>query len=378
MILRLLVLLLICFSNFAYAFDFSGIIIPDQIDDSIMSEVEDFIQNQKKIDTDIKEEVSRVIPSEIKEGINTGACGDVTAFKGRYLYFFSFSMPENSIKNALRTALQINDKYGSNRVVMVVNGFKDNNLIETFKYMAGLMKETEFKRDLPIEMNPDLFEFYNVKAVPVLIKDTNDSAFCSKALSIAKGDTGIRYLIEKLESSDPGPHGNLYQVAEKSVVDFFKEKLKYAIDKMQHKKPEEILAGAYTIKKRVLPEVDENKKYCFDPSIVLKRDILDQSGNVIAPKGTKVNPLDHIKIGRYIVIDGDNTLHMKYAAEGNFDKIMIASGDAFKLMRTSGRRIYFATEEIIDRFKIKKVPAVITQEGKEVCIEEIKLKATSN
>jgi len=363
----------------ANSFDFSDIIKPDSVDSSVLTHVEDFMKKSPSIgsntgSSNIQNSVLDLVPEQIKQGLSSDLCGDISVFKGKYLYFFSFGMPEKSIENAIREAIKINTDSGGENVVLVVKGFKDNDFVETMRYMAELMKKPGLDTDLPIEMNPDLFEAYNVESVPVLIRDISKTTTCDSQLLVARGDTGLRYLIEKAENQDPGPHGQMYPVKEESLIAYFKEKIQATLAKMQEADPNEIIGKALAINNDTIKGATEDKERCFDPSITIKRDILDHAGNVFIPKGTRVNPLDHIQLGRYIVIDGSNNKEVQYAMQGNFDKIMIVRGNALELMQTHKRRVFFATEEIIQRFRIEKTPSIITQKDKEVCIREVKVK----
>jgi hypothetical protein len=54
---------------------------------------------------------------------------------------------------------------------------------------------------------------------------------------------------------------------------------------------------------------------------------------------------------------------VEFALKGDFKKIILISGDLERLIKTHGKPFYLANDELIERFRIMRVPAVI--EGEE-------------
>ncbi|MGR0140608.1 type-F conjugative transfer system protein TraW, partial [Pseudomonas sp. RSP] len=56
------------------------------------------------------------------------------------------------------------------------------------------------------------------------------------------------------------------------------------------------------------------------------------------------------------------------------DKVILVAGSFLKLNREWGRPVYFDQQGILTKkFGIERVPAVITQKGRQLQIEELKL-----
>jgi len=60
------------------------------------------------------------------------------------------------------------------------------------------------------------------------------------------------------------------------------------------------------------------------------------------------------------------------ALSGGYRTMMIISGDLSKLITKHRKRFWFAPDEVLDKFRIRRVPAIIEQEGKLVRITEKK------
>jgi len=377
----LLVLLVLSFSlftplSFASQFDDDiSDIIQRNIDESLIKDAEELSnvshENMNKMLDELKKDdtVSKITkPAPFSsEGDERSCKKDSEIFKGKYLYFFSYAMPEGSIKDAIKSAVEINKE--DKKVVLVVKGFKDNDMVESIKYVWKIIKEMDIKTDLPIEVNPDLFEEYKIIDVPVMIYDDG------KVIKSVKGDRNISFLMDKINEkgdNNKGIWGMLYPVKEESVVNYFRSKLAEVLKRYEEQGKNINLEKLYTLDKYtgMFPNAKEERKRCFDPSIELSKNIYDIKGNLLFEAGTVVNPLDFVNIGKYIVINGNDDKQLEYAMKGDYDLIMITEGNAKKIADKYNKIVYFVNDLIIKRLKIEKVPSVIIQEGRSVCVEE--------
>ena len=377
----LLVLLVLSFSlftplSFASQFDDDiSDIIQRNIDESLIKDAEELSnashENMNKMLDELKKDdtVSKITkPAPFSsEGDEMSCKKDSEIFRGKYLYFFSYVMPEGSIRDAIKSAVEINKE--DKKVVLVVKGFKDNDMVESIKYVWKIMKEMDIKTDLPIEVNPDLFEEYKITDVPVMIYDDG------KVIKSVKGDRNIGFLIEKINEkgdNNKGIWGMLYPVKEESVVNYFRSKLAEVLKRYEEQGKNINLEKLYTLDKYtgMFPNAKEERKRCFDPSIELSKNIYDIKGNLLFEAGTVVNPLDFVNIGKYIVINGNDDKQLEYAMKGDYDLIMITEGNVKKIADKYNKVVYFVNDLIIKRLKIEKVPSVIIQEGRSVCVEE--------
>jgi conjugal transfer pilus assembly protein TraW len=124
----------------------------------------------------------------------------------------------------------------------------------------------------------------------------------------------------------------------------------------------------------------ERRTFSYDPSITVAQDLKDHKGQVFHHKGDKVNPL-HI-IGKMtkplLFIDGDDTDHLTWAFKmlklHPLAKIILVKGAPLKIMEEIGLTIYFDQHgKITKKLGIKQVPAIVTQSGEVLKIEEMKV-----
>jgi len=120
------------------------------------------------------------------------------------------------------------------------------------------------------------------------------------------------------------------------------------------------------------------RTFFFDPSVVLERDIADQTGRIIIPAGTRVNPLDRITLSRRLFFfDGRDPRQVMQAKtvmekDGAAVKLVLVAGSYMDLMRNWNRRVYFDQQgELTQRLGIQRVPALVGQEGKRLRIDEM-------
>ena len=125
-----------------------------------------------------------------------------------------------------------------------------------------------------------------------------------------------------------------------------------------------------------LGPAEKARHWSFDPSIVVENDIRDQKGNLVAAAGTRVNPLAFVQLKQDIVfVDGDDEAQVAWAVEGwsaSKAKIVFVSGSPFDRMKDHKRRFFFDQRgELVRKFGIQHVPAVVRGRGEVLDIEEV-------
>lgn len=117
----------------------------------------------------------------------------------------------------------------------------------------------------------------------------------------------------------------------------------------------------------------------FDPSIQVTQSIVDDKGQVIVAAGTIVNPLETIGLARPLFFfdarDPRQEAHARKLMSTQPAGVLpiLTGGSYMDLMRRWKTRVYFDQGgEITRRFGIRQVPALVTQDGKRLRIEELK------
>ncbi len=120
------------------------------------------------------------------------------------------------------------------------------------------------------------------------------------------------------------------------------------------------------------------RTYYFDPSVQANRDIKDAEGKLIVAAGQTMNPLDYTSMSEWLVFfDGSDERQVRAAEELGrkyewMVKPILVKGGPFEIMRRWKRQVYFDQGGyMVKRLGIQNVPALVTQEGKKLRIDEL-------
>lgn len=188
-----------------------------------------------------------------------------------------------------------------------------------------------------------------------------------------------------LHAEQLGQYGNTWNIQEQDAIDMIKGRLgemekRGELTKYWNDYRDTQLAGLENPKP--LPGIEpvvEPQIRMYDPTYTYAETVKDHLGNVLVPAGTKINPLDYTPLSKAIIfIDGRDPKQLAYAKqrteEHPRDKVILVAGSFLKLNREWGRPVYFDQQGILTRkFGIERVPAVLTQKGRQLQIEELKL-----
>lgn len=126
-----------------------------------------------------------------------------------------------------------------------------------------------------------------------------------------------------------------------------------------------------------LGRATKSRTYYFDPSIQANRDVKDQAGKVIVAAGTRVNPLDYVGMSEWLLFfDGTDARQVEqaYKLGEKYEwmiKPILVNGGPIDLMRKWKKRVYFDQGgNLVRKLSIENVPALVTQEGKRLRIDE--------
>jgi len=203
----------------------------------------------------------------------------------------------------------------------------------------------------------------------------------------------MRYLVVSLLLSisfsahatvyDLGVVGQTYEIAEPDMLEGFYSKLREAeadgkMAEVEQQMKERFIAHANRPKGVVLPRTQNHRVHYFDPTIVLSQDIVDHEGNVLWPMGTTVNPLEYVPMTQqWLFFDGDDPVQAAWAHDylkryPNQVRPILIQGAVLELTEAWEVRLYFDQHgKYVEKFGIRTVPSLISQEGKKLRIDEI-------
>ena len=185
---------------------------------------------------------------------------------------------------------------------------------------------------------------------------------------------------EEKEIIDYGQRGHLFVIEEESFLDMINRKLMIAQKNGAIKKwQEESIERARNSIKNPIPisgisSTKEAREFYYDPTYIQKEEIKDNEGNIIVKAGTFVNPLEYLSWGEdFIFIDGSDKKQVLWALarEG---RIILINGSPIELKKEHNKDFYFDQRgSLVDKFGIRQVPAIVSQEGVKLKINEIRL-----
>ena len=191
-------------------------------------------------------------------------------------------------------------------------------------------------------------------------------------------------LISAVRAADYGQMGQTFPIIEADLLTTIETKLRTleangGIERLQREMQEQAVASVRRPKRvdGMTPAITK-REWLFDPSIVTEDDIVDAKGNLIAARGTRVNPLDMVQLHQALVfIDGDNAAELAWAVKTWSDaraKIIFVSGSPFDAMKPWQRRFYFDQGgTLTGKFGIRHTPAVVSAAGANLKISEFPL-----
>jgi conjugal transfer pilus assembly protein TraW len=130
-----------------------------------------------------------------------------------------------------------------------------------------------------------------------------------------------------------------------------------------------------------LSKTAKARTFYYDPSITVTRDVIDPtSGKLLVPASTRVNPLDYVSLSKKLFFfDARDKDQVKEAEDlirrlGGRVKPILTGGSYMGLMRQWKRKVYFDQQgTLVKKFGIEHVPAIVSQEGKMLRIDEVQL-----
>ena len=185
-------------------------------------------------------------------------------------------------------------------------------------------------------------------------------------------------------AQDLGVIGPVYPIAEPSLLEVILAKLREAdangvMARLQRDTQASVKRGIeQPTPVAKITKTTMARSFYYDPSIVVPYAITDADGKVIVAPGTKVNPLDTVSLSkRLLFIDARDTAQIGRARgildeHGGKVKVILTGGSYLELIRHWKRPVFYDQQgQLSDQLGIRHVPALVTQEGRRLRIDEI-------
>ena len=188
-----------------------------------------------------------------------------------------------------------------------------------------------------------------------------------------------------LQAEDLGVIGPTYEIAERDLIDVFKDKFRRMektgeLARMQDDYKRQVV-GAIERPRPVagIRPTETARTFYIDLTWTLDRNVVDEKGNILYPAGTRVNPFDYDRMSKVLLFfDGRDKKQVEFAkrfmAESRTPvKPILVAGEPLKLMREWKREVFYDQGGALSkRFSITQSPAMVAQEGKRIRVDEIR------
>jgi conjugal transfer pilus assembly protein TraW len=122
------------------------------------------------------------------------------------------------------------------------------------------------------------------------------------------------------------------------------------------------------------------RSFLFDPTVTTPEPVRDHEGRVLVAAGTRVNPLDYVGLSQPLIFfdarDRDQVgvaLALRQRHQGRA-RLILTGGSFIDFMKRHDLRVYYDQQGLlVQRLGIRQVPALVTQEGRMLRIDELKV-----
>ena len=124
------------------------------------------------------------------------------------------------------------------------------------------------------------------------------------------------------------------------------------------------------------------RSFLFDPTVTAPDTVRNPEGKVLVAAGARVNPLDYVSLSQPLIFfdarDRDQVktaLALRQRHRGRAH-LILTGGSYVDFMKRHDLRVYYDQQGLlVRRLGIRQVPALVTQEGRMLRIDELKVGA---
>ena len=191
-------------------------------------------------------------------------------------------------------------------------------------------------------------------------------------------------IVNGVYANNLGNYGQIFPVIEEDLRHFIMRKLKFMqstgeLERYQHDISNKVAEHIIKPKSLGLTPTNNPQSFFVDPTQILNKDIFSSEGVLIAAKGTRLNPFEHVHFKKTLFfIDGDDNSQVLWAQKHykNYEFVkFIFTGGNVKILSEKFDRVYFDVKrELVQKLHIVHVPSVVSQVELKWMITEIGIK----
>jgi conjugal transfer pilus assembly protein TraW len=186
---------------------------------------------------------------------------------------------------------------------------------------------------------------------------------------------GLLFIASPVYAKNLEAIGTTYSIVEPDLVEEVKAKVdqeklaKFMAEQRRNYKPKDIHA---------LPTAKADRTFFVDMTFTLDHDIQGENGEIMYQRGLTWNPLDYVSPPGLVVINGEDAKQVDWFEKSPYyknlkTKLLLSAGYAAPLVKQLDRPVFYLTKSIADRLQLSTAPCVITQNGKKMMVQEVKI-----
>ena len=186
------------------------------------------------------------------------------------------------------------------------------------------------------------------------------------------------------QAANLGTIGPTYPVAEKNLLDVIMARLraKEASGELKRHEQEARDRAAYAVNNPRpvdgLRRTQAARTFYFDPTFTLQSNVVDGTGAVLFPAGTRKNPLEVVSLSKHLLFfdarDPGQVARARELIEHYQGKVkpILVGGSYLDLMKRWNKPVFYDQDgTLVRKFGIAAVPAIVSQEGQRLRIDEV-------
>ena len=192
--------------------------------------------------------------------------------------------------------------------------------------------------------------------------------------------------LTSIEAKNLGVWGTLFPIAEQDLREIIYQRLNEMEQNGEMAKLREKFIN--NVKEHALrptpvtglTTTESPQTFYYDPTYTLTENIEDYEGEIIAKKGTVINPLDMVTMhGVLFFLNADDVKQISWALvqgkKHDYVKYILVRGNIQEAGKRLNERIYFdQAGSLTKQLGIKHIPCLVKQDGKRLQIQEFALK----
>lgn len=204
---------------------------------------------------------------------------------------------------------------------------------------------------------------------------------CRSSISVV-----LFLLAANVLAEDLGTIGPTYEIAERDLIEVIHDKFRRMeatgeLTRLQEDYKRQVVAAIEQPKPVPgIAAAQTARTFYLDPTWTLDRNVVDEKGKVLFAAGTRVNPFDFDRLSKTLLFfDARSKKQVAFAKRFIVEsklpvKPILIAGAPLKLMREWKREVFYDQGGALSkRLAITQSPAVVTQDGKRLRVDEIRL-----